>query len=223
MLHFHAMRQPDTSKSFAAAAALPIQGAVDATASIGLLRRSFPLRSVAIFRCRSPTDVGAYPGPQDAIQFLACRFDGMLNSLQGRGDMVIGRRVLLASTTMLALLWTGPALSQDIQKRWMGSGSCATWTSGLPVGKIPQIQRTDQSINNLIMLSWVLGFLSGEKSSPLSNVDIPTVANWLDKYCSANPSASMPMAAFSLQDEILRLRRAQETRSPNPSEQGGQH
>jgi hypothetical protein len=109
----------------------------------------------------------------------------------------------LAILTLSAALVSAPALaaSDGISLRWMGpeSFSCGEW---------PKDAAYNQPRKGL-MLNWVLGFLSAASLQPgspdlLNNVDNPSIAGWIDKYCAANPLDSIPTATFKLQGELTR-------------------
>jgi hypothetical protein len=105
------------------------------------------------------------------------------------------------------LLVCATASAQTLVAKWAGPSSCGSWTSGLTVGKAGAVSRDDSSLDNALMLNWILGFLSGDRTEVLRDVDVPSVSSWLDKYCSTNPLASMPEAAVALKNDIIKRRK----------------
>lgn len=115
------------------------------------------------------------------------------------------------STTTAALLFalqlSTPAFSQAITAKWIGPGSCGSWTLGLQVGKSDQIIPNGPDFNNALLLNWMLGFTSGFKEDILRDIDVPSVASWLENYCRTNPLAKIPEAAFALRADVLNRRK----------------
>jgi hypothetical protein len=113
---------------------------------------------------------------------------------------------IYVSIGLVVLFGIASASAGQLQARWIGPGSCGSWTQGLAVGKGPSSARDNASLDNMLILDWTLGMLSGEDDSPLTDVDVPSVASWIDTYCGANPLAKLPEVAISLRNEILKRR-----------------
>ncbi len=112
----------------------------------------------------------------------------------------------LLTTLAACLVFAAPAsvvASQDtVQNRWMGDATCGGWRNA-PGGF--------SSVEKAGLLNWVLGFLSGRTADRgdniLAEVEVSSVAAWLDDYCDRNPLDYLVTAAFELEKALIARKR----------------
>lgn len=84
----------------------------------------------------------------------------------------------------------------------MGDLTCGGWRNA-PSGF--------ESIEKSLLLNWVLGFLVGRSSvrgdNILGNVEVSSIAAWLDDYCARSPLNYLATAAFDLEKALIARRR----------------
>lgn len=93
-----------------------------------------------------------------------------------------------------------PALAQDapMQFRWLGSMTCGAWRAG---------PRDHELYPKSLMVNWVLGVIAGRSAmrgdDVLRDVEIESIAAWLDDYCAASPLDTLVQATFKLEQDLI--------------------
>lgn len=110
--------------------------------------------------------------------------------------IALGLGLAIASSTTAA-----SAQQRSVQSRWMGDATCGGWRAApADFNQLPKAA----------LLNWVLGFLSG-RAEPgdkdfLADVQVSSIAAWVDNYCAANPLDYLVTAAFELEKVLIARR-----------------
>lgn len=109
----------------------------------------------------------------------------------------------------LALTTATPAVSAQnapIQFRWMGSMTCGAWRAA------PQ---DHELLPKASLLNWVLGVIAGRSAmrgdDVLRDVEIDSIAAWLDDYCASSPLDTLVQATFKLEQALIARRQSGES------------
>lgn len=113
-----------------------------------------------------------------------------------RQTIALGLALALASSSTAAM-----AQQQLVHSRWMGDATCGGWRAA--PADFNQLQKA-------ALLNWVLGFLSA-RAEPgvkdvLADVQVSSIAAWIDNYCAANPLDYLVTAAFELEKALIARR-----------------
>lgn len=111
------------------------------------------------------------------------------------------RHHLTALACCLAIA-TPASAKEATQFRWMGDMTCGGWRATLADINTPP---------RAVLLNWVLGVIVGRSAlrgdNLLHDVEVSSVAAWLDDYCAAKPLDTLIQATFALEiDLVARLR-----------------
>lgn len=89
-----------------------------------------------------------------------------------------------------------PTPEADLNYNLMGPSTCARWPRTAAIGSTAKV----------VPLNWALGFLSGSAKASnigrLAYIDPEAVSGWLDTYCQAHPTDSIPRAALAFEEEL---------------------
>jgi hypothetical protein len=121
-------------------------------------------------------------------------------------------KTALACIYILATLYCHSVRCQSLVKITIFSlsSSCAHWNDdrqkylGAPLSDGSWIARSND-------VSWLAGYLSGVNFTShsgenlLRDIDMDLAADWVDKYCMANPKSDVPSAAGNLFKRLKRI------------------
>lgn len=107
----------------------------------------------------------------------------------------------LIACLMISAPASAASAQQPTQYRWMGDLTCGGWRSA---------PRSYETLQKAALLNWVLGLLSGRadihQHDVLANVEVSSVAAWIDDYCDRNPLDDLITASFQLEKALIARR-----------------
>lgn len=120
-----------------------------------------------------------------------------------RGFDVLKPITVLALSLMIATPASARAQDRSVTDfRWMGDMTCGGWRSA------PADHNT---LQKAVLLNWVLGLISGRSAlredNLLADVQVSSVAAWLDDYCSRNPLNTLVEGSYELEKALIARRR----------------
>ncbi len=80
-----------------------------------------------------------------------------------------------------------------------GPATCATWTQWRTPGANP----TDREGIQDWAEGYISGLAAGSRHDVLAQFQLPDLAAWVDRYCTANPQTKLPLALNALGREML--------------------
>lgn len=110
--------------------------------------------------------------------------------------------IAVAAALMISTPAAAAPPAQAIQTRWLGDMTCGGWR---------RAPRDFEHPEKALLLNFILGFVAGKTvergDNILADVEVSSIAAWVDDYCAANPLAYLVTAAHDLDQALIARRR----------------